>query len=78
MKNEAYQGSFYVPMPEGWIDSPLAIKRACEEFAKNHPDASEFPIADMGLLYQTVPIPGKGIWPWSPYICRDRSGILTP
>lgn len=78
VKNEAYQGSFYVPMPEGWIDSPLAIKRACEEFAKNHPDASEFPIADMGLLYQTVPIPGKGIWPRSPYICRDRSGILTP
>jgi len=60
VKNEAYQGSFYVPMPEGWIDSPLAIKRAREEFAKNHPDASEFPIADMGLLYQTVPILGKG------------------
>jgi len=39
VKNEAYQGSFYMPMPEGWIDSPLAIKRAREEFAKNHPDA---------------------------------------
>lgn len=60
LKEENYGGSYFVIMPENWIDSPRAIERAREELAKNHADAEMYHIANLGLLYQTVPILGKG------------------
>ncbi|MDI6869456.1 MAG: hypothetical protein QMD88_07745 [Coprothermobacterota bacterium] len=60
ISQENYKGSALVPLPKNWMDSPMAIEKALNEFVRIHPEISDFKIADHGLLYEPFPVSGKG------------------
>lgn len=77
ISQENYKGSALVPLPKNWMDSPIAIEKALNEFVRIHPEISDFKIADHGFSMSPFPYLEKARSRLCVFISKHPNDTLT-